>query len=71
MTFTQRLISRLLGPGVERESREWMVECLNCGHAESVWDRGGIRYKASGTKRVYAHCRACGKSGMHTVRRSP
>ena len=70
MRLRQRFFAKLLGPDVEKESREWMMECPECGHADSVWERGGIRYKASGTKHVLAKCRGCGATAMLKVHRS-
>ena len=70
MNFSQRLFSALFGPGVERESRQWLIECPHCGHQDNVWERGGVRYKASGTKAVYGRCRACGETGKLTIHRS-
>ncbi|QIQ86766.1 hypothetical protein [Erythrobacter sp.] len=70
MNLAQRLATWMLGPGVARESRQWMVECGHCRHAESVWELGGIRYKAAGTKRVRGRCRACGRVSLRTVSRS-
>ncbi|MEL6737627.1 MAG: hypothetical protein AAFO28_01755 [Pseudomonadota bacterium] len=69
MTFTQRLFSRVFGPGVERESREWVIECPHCGHQDNVWDRGGVRYKARGTKWQFGRCSACGESGKLKIHR--
>lgn len=71
MNGMQRFFSWLFGSGVERESREWMVECGHCHHTDSVWDLGGIRYKASGTKRSGGLCRKCGRFSMRRVYRSP
>lgn len=74
-SLTQRLALRLM-PGraaeIERESREWLVTCPNCGHARSIWDMGGIRYKAkSRGKRMRIKCPACGERGWHPVERRP
>jgi len=70
MNRTQRFLTWLFGPEVERESREWTVECSTCHQVESVWERGGIRYKASGAKRVAGRCHACGRISMLKVSRS-
>ena len=48
-----------LAAHMEAESRQWMIRCQRCGHEESVWDRGGIRYKARGRPRRYGTCRKC------------
>ena len=74
-SFTQRLITRLMpkrAAEIERQSREWNVVCPHCGHTRSVWDIGGVRYKASsGGKRIGLTCPSCGKRGMHEVVRVP
>lgn len=46
---------------MEAESRAWMVQCPKCGAERSVWDMGGIRYKAKGSSRWYRRCPSCGK----------
>jgi RNase P subunit RPR2 len=74
-TLTQRIVMRLM-PGraedIERESREWLVVCPNCGFERSIWDMGGVRYKAkSRGKYVGAKCRSCGKRSMHPVEHRP
>lgn len=51
MTFLQRLLTSMF-PGswaddMEAESRRWMVRC-SCGFERSLWDLGGIRWKAKG-----------------------
>lgn len=66
MTFFQRLFS-WIGPSVEAESREWIVECPKCGFEDNVWERGGVRYKAYGSKRVGGRCRSCGEFSMLKV----
>ena len=70
-SFVQRLVTRLM-PGraaeIERESREWDVVCPKCGHKRSVWDVGGIRYKAASKgKRIGSTCPSCGARGMFEV----
>ena len=70
MNRTQRFFTWLLGPGVERESREWKYECGQCGHSESVWEMGGIRYKANSEKSYIGRCPACGHVGKRWLRRS-
>ncbi len=71
MNRLQRLATGMFGPGVERESRQWLVECGHCGHTDSVWDLGGIRYKASGTKRLPGRRGGCGHPSMRVVYRLP
>lgn len=58
----RQLVLRLfpaLAADMEAESRQWMLQCQRCGGETSVWDRGGIRYKALGRPRRYARCDQC------------
>ena len=67
----QRLITLLLFPfarSIERHSRAWHMTCP-CGHSEAVWDRGGIRWLATGEPRRYLRCQACGARTWHRVHR--
>lgn len=60
----RNLILRLLpwiAEDMERESREWMIQCPKCGREKSVWDAGGIRYRARGNPRKLGRCSQCGK----------
>ena len=69
------LFLRLLGPegaaAAEAESRAWLVTCPNCGFSRSVWEMGGIRYKAAGTARRLLSCPNCGQRGWHQVHKGP
>jgi hypothetical protein len=49
-------------------SRSWMMRC-ECGFEMSVWEAGGIRWKAAGNPRRYMRCSGCGQSSWHTVYR--
>jgi hypothetical protein len=54
-------VQRLATEAMEAESRGWMVQCPKCGAERSVWEMGGIRYKAAGSPRWYRRCPGCGK----------
>jgi hypothetical protein len=64
MSGTQKLITRLVprrwAESMEAESRTWMMRCP-CGHEQSVWEAGGIRWKAAGNPRRRARCPGCGE----------
>jgi hypothetical protein len=62
-------VSPSTASGMEAESRSWMVQCPHCGYERSVWDLGGVRYKAAGTSRWLRRCPNCGKMGWHKVYR--
>ncbi len=72
MSLLQRIILAFV-PGsvaeaMERESRQWMMRC-DCGHERSIWEVGGIRYKAAGNPRRLARCPACNRRTWHEVYR--
>ncbi len=75
MSGIQKLLTSILprrwAADMEAESRNWMVTCPSCGYARSVWDMGGVRWKAAGTPRRYLTCPQCGKAGWHKVARRP
>lgn len=53
---------------MEEHSRQWMMRC-GCGFERSIWEMGGIRWKARGTQRNYMRCTACGERSWHTCYR--
>lgn len=52
---------------MEAESRAWMMKCEGCNHEISVWDAGGLRWKAKGNPRRMILCNGCGQLKMHTT----
>lgn len=71
---TQRLFTSMVdartAAAMEAHSRAWLVECPGCGFSRSIWDLGGIRYKASGKPSTRLRCSRCGEAGWHTVRKA-
>ena len=72
-SFVQRIVLNCL-PGawsdsIEKESREWIATCT-CGHARSVWEMGGVRWKAAGEPSWKLPCPQCGETTWHKVSRS-
>jgi hypothetical protein len=70
MTFTQRLLTAVLprswAEDMRAESLRWMIRC-ECGFERSVWEVGGVRWKAKGNPRYLASCPQCGQKSWHTV----
>ena len=66
--FFRFILPRKAAAQMEKESREWMIRCP-CGHARSVWELGGVRYKAKGNPRRYMRCEACGERTWHRFER--
>jgi len=64
---TRTGVQRLATPAMEAESRAWMVQCPKCGFERSIWESGGIRYKAAGSSRQYRRCPSCGKLGWQKI----
>ena len=55
----ESLVPRSWRDSMEAESRRWMMQCP-CGHEISVWDAGGVRWKAKGEPRRLRLCPKCG-----------
>jgi ribosomal protein S27E len=71
VSFFHKLFGKLTSPGtmakMEADSRLWMVRCDKCGYEKSVWEMGGIRYKAHGNPRWLMKCIQCGQRSWHKV----
>jgi hypothetical protein len=59
----QKLLTGMFSPAtaarMEADSRMWMMQCPNCGWERSLWELGGIRYKAVGNPRSLQRCPNC------------
>jgi transposase-like protein len=65
--FMKRVLPEKWAANMEAESRSWMMKCPNCGAEQSVWDTGGIRWKASGNPRQMRRCPKCGTTALQTI----
>jgi len=74
MSGMQRFFTRFAGAetaaAMEAHSRAWLVQCTHCGFERSIWDLGGIRYKAAGKPRMLMRCGKCGRRGWHKVHKA-
>ncbi len=74
MSFIQRVFLGILperwAKSMEADSRSWMVRC-RCGFERSIWELGGIRWKATGDSRNYMKCPQCGQRSWHKISRYP
>ena len=74
MTLLQRIELSIMPRRVRRavvaESCDWLLRC-KCGHERSVWDAGGIRFKAYGNPRRMVLSLRCasGQAALGAVRR--
>ncbi len=66
--FFARFFPALFGR-MKAESQTWKMCCPECGHEVSVWEAGGIRYKAAGEPVRRMRCMACGEVSAMRVRR--
>jgi hypothetical protein len=73
MTRIQKFFKTVLpnswAESMEKESREWLMKCLDCGLEQSVWEAGGIRWKASGRKQTKSYCEKCDFLTWHEIYR--
>ena len=74
MSLIQRCAKLMLpkkwSESLEAESREWMISCP-CGFSRSIWDIGGIRWKAKGERKVLMMCGICRERTLHTISQAP
>ncbi len=63
MTLIQRLIMLLpkaWSDDIRADSEKWILTCSKCGTERSIWDIGGVRYKAySRGKVTVTYCTTC------------
>lgn len=65
--FILRFMSAKTRLAAETESRAWIATCGQCGRQRSVWDLGGLRYKAKGEPKIRVACEQCGHHGMQRL----
>jgi hypothetical protein len=74
MTFIQKFFTAVLphawAEDMRAESQQWMLRCTY-GFERSIWEVGGIRWKASGSPRRLMRCPQCGQRTWHTLNRKP
>jgi len=69
--FFTSIVPRSWAESMEADSKAWKMRCLHCGFAKSIWDMGGIKWKAYGESRNYMRCTHCGKRSWHKLSRDP
>ena len=67
--FFVAIFPRSWAESMEADSRRWMMRC-QCGFAQSIWELGGIRWKATGNPRSFRKCPQCGQRTWQTVSRT-
>jgi predicted RNA-binding Zn-ribbon protein involved in translation (DUF1610 family) len=75
MNTIQKVITSIVpqrwAQDMEAESRAWILHCPNCGMERSLWDAGGIRWKAYSNKTVMMRCPQCRKTSMQKMVKKP
>jgi hypothetical protein len=74
MSLIQRLLMRVLpercAQDLKASSESWRIVCGNCGDSRSVWEAGGVRWRArSAGKRVWQRCPGCELNSWAAVER--
>ena len=68
MTGVQSLFKAILprtwADDMEAESKKWIATC-ECGNARSIWELGGIRWRAKGNPKTMVYCPNCRKYMWH------
>ena len=72
MTYIQQFLTAVLpkewAEDMRAESLTWIMRC-SCGFERSIWESGGIRWKASGSPQRLSVCPGCGQLTKHTMYR--
>lgn len=61
-------LPRRLVESIEFDSRRWIFDCPTCHERSSVWDLGGVRWKAAGRPRRRICCPRCGDRSIVEIR---
>lgn len=65
----QAVLPRNWAEAARLESMGWHAICP-CGHSDSVWARGGIRFGGAGSPRKLLWCPRCQRMSFHRIERS-
>jgi hypothetical protein len=65
MSLIQRVFMAILPKSwandMRAESQRWQIRCCTCGKSGSLWDAGGIRWKATSVGKItLVKCSQCG-----------
>jgi hypothetical protein len=67
-TIARNLLSDRLFASLQAESQSWVMTCP-CGAETSIWDMGGIRWKAAGQPRRMGRCGTCSRTFVGILER--
>jgi len=60
-------VSKSKFDAMSKESKQWVFKCTECQSKTSIWDLGGIRYKAKGIAKINLKCMNCGMSNVQLL----
>lgn len=70
LSITQKIVKFFFSDSgfkkIMDESKRYRFDC-SCGKTSSIWDIGGIRYKAYGKPITLVKCPHCGKIAMQKI----
>ena len=55
---------------IKKESKQWKFKCEHCNIKSSIWEAGGIRYKATAETTMTIKCPKCKKKTTSKVMKS-
>lgn len=55
---------------IKKESNQWKFTCQKCNEKSSIWEAGGIRYKALGEPTMRIKCPKCEQKTTSKVTKS-
>ena len=63
--FVTTILPKSWSDAIQQESQNWTLRCPACNSLHSIWDLGGIRFKAASTnKKIRARCPQCSNISM-------
>jgi ribosomal protein L44E len=58
--FFQKILPKKWADEMRAESENWKIRCESCGTSRSVWEAGGIRWRAASVgKKIKVFCPQC------------
>lgn len=70
--FFMAVLPRRWADEMRAESQAWQMRCNSCGATRSVWDAGGIRWKAAAVRQqAPVYCPHCDGQRSATIQRIP
>lgn len=65
--FFQAILPKSWAADMEADSRRWKMRCRTCQTVQSVWEAGGIRWRAIGGSITATYCQNCRRMRLHQL----